>query len=149
MGLDKRKKILYNNQVDPRDPRAKPNKGMKRMKKTLRIVTLVLAVLLLVGAFAACGKSLKGSYRAAEGYSYVFDGKNFTFMLSENTVLKGTYEIEKRGEDEIILMTVKSQIMDGETKQVEPYIMNGEKGMVLRRGDGYIKIDSTKYFLVE
>ncbi len=119
------------------------------MKKTVRILTLVFAVLLIVGSLAACGKGLKGSYKSSEGASYVFDGKNFTFTLSEDAVLKGTYEIETRDGDEFILLKVKTEIMNGNTKQVEPYIVNGENGMELRRGDGYIYIDETRYFFVE
>ena len=121
------------------------------MKKTFRIVTLVLAAVLLLGILASCslfGKTLSGSYKAENGASYSFDGKNFTFK-QDTVMFKGTYEIKELDEDYFIFFNVKSATVGGEKFEVEPDYLSGEDGLEFRELNGYIKIDTIFYYEVE
>ena len=72
------------------------------MKKTVRILALVMALMMVTLAFAACGTKLNGKYESEEvmGGKVVleFDGEDVTYTIiiasKEVASLEATYEIE-------------------------------------------------------
>ena len=109
------------------------------MKKILCAVLVVIMVLSL----AACGNKLKGTYKTEETWgsyvSYTFDGNEVTVKTYVAGVklleLEGTYEINKDA-DEITITYGDEQESDD--------IISGTQSF--EKGDGYIKIGTTKLY---
>ncbi len=100
------------------------------MKTTLRITAIVLVVLMLALALAACGKILSGEYSAEKlgsGITLEFEGKNVTAIIKVATVklgeIEGTYSING---DKITLDFVDEDAAEDE--DVRDYLadINGE-----------------------
>ena len=123
------------------------------MKRTVKLFALALALILLVGIFASCGKRLSGVYTSPDGYSYTFDGNRFTSKVGTVT-MKGTYEIKQIDEDYVIFLTIETQkVGDGKEKEHHE-VLGGENGLeFIQRetedGTRYIKIHETFYYEVK
>ena len=87
------------------------------MKTSVRIIALVMAVLTITLALAACGATLSGTYSAEvakTGKTYTFKGNKVTvaykFLGQEVYSYEGTYKIK----DDKITITIDSDDKDAE-----------------------------------
>ena len=109
------------------------------MKKTIRVMALVLALATVLFVFAACGKTLSGTYSAevlGTGATYEFKGSKVTVTAKALGVVafeaEGTYKIDG---DQITFT------FEGDEKDAKEY--NGT--FTFEEGDDYIKIGLVKY----
>ena len=109
------------------------------MKKTIRVLALVMALSMVLVVFAACGKTISGTYAAevlGTGATYEFKGSKVTVTYKALGVVgfeaEGTYKIK----DDKITFTFESDDEDAKD-------YNGT--FDFEEGDDYIKIGIVKY----
>jgi uncharacterized lipoprotein YehR (DUF1307 family) len=109
------------------------------MKKTIRVLALVMALSMVLVVFAACGKTISGTYSAellGTGATYEFKGNKVTVTYKAlgqvGFEAEGTYKIK----DDKITFTFES-----DDKDAKDY--NGT--FDFEEGEDYIKIGVIKY----
>lgn len=117
------------------------------MKKSVKLLSMALVVVMLCLSFAACGKTLSGTYSAdflGTGTELTFDGNKVTLALvvlgKEIASTEGTYKIE---EDEITFDFVdESEVEDDDLKEI---LGDLEGKADFEEGDDFIKIGDVKF----
>ena len=113
------------------------------MKRTVKILALALVFIMAATVLVGCGTRLSGTYEYVNGNSVEilsFDGKDFVYKV-DGVELRGTYEIEKKGEDYTITMIEEEYVVDGKVGAPETPEPIYEKAMI-RIGEDYITIGS-------
>lgn len=112
------------------------------MKKTIKIAALLLVLSMTVFMFAACGKTLSGTYKAdaiVASTTIEFNGKSYKSVtdavIGNNIVEEGKYEIDE--DAGTITFTYE---VDGEEKTRTEDFVEGTEG-----DEEYIKIGVVKY----
>lgn len=99
--------------------------------------------------FTTLDRSLGGTYRSEEGWICTFEKRTFTYD-KKGYFFWGTYEIKQAEDGSLrIFLTVKQQGTNASALQsVTPFVIESESepGLSFAEGEGYIKIDITKYF---
>lgn len=125
------------------------------MKKALRIIALSLVLVIAMGVFASCGKTLSGKYEATflgTGTVLEFDGNKVKASFVINALVttidvgpvEGTYTIK---DDKITFDFVDESGVKDETAKKALEGLKGE--LAFEEGDGYIKIGDTKFTAVK
>lgn len=117
------------------------------MKKTIRIVAVAMAVLMMALMFAACAKTLSGTYSAetlGTGKTFVFSGNKVTVTYKiigfSSDPIEGTYEIK---DDKITFDFVDEEGV--ENADLKSFLSGLQASQDFEEGDGYIKIGGVKY----
>ena len=81
------------------------------MKRTVRILALALALLMMVGVLASCGR-ISGVYKSEDGKAtFTFDGGDFSYS-SGTVTMKGSYKITGEEKELKMQLLVDTQIVD-------------------------------------
>lgn len=117
------------------------------MKRTVRILALALALLMIVGVLASCGR-ISGIYKSEDGTAtFTFDGGDFSYSKG-NVTMKGSYKITGEEKERKIQLLMETNIVDKKVTTLEnPEYIGGEDGLKFVEGDGYIVVDTIKYIL--
>ena len=120
------------------------------MKKSMRILALVLALSALVFVFAACGKTISGTYSAEVDVvvlkytaTYEFSGNKVTATKVTNPLIGDSITVELKGTYEIIENDDGSMDIKLEFETSDDHIKGGT--FDFEEGDDYIKIGLVKY----
>ena len=125
------------------------------MKKALRIIALSLVLVIAMGVFASCGKTLSGKYEATflgTGTVLEFDGNkvkaSFVINALVTTIdvgpIEGTYTIK---DDKITIDFIDEDKVDNDKAKESLAGLAGES--TFEEGDGYIKIGGVKFTAVK
>ena len=95
-------------------------------------------------------KTLLGEYTSENGDTYAFNGDTFSFVPKQGHCLRGTYafKVAENGKLRILLTVKYSGPNESALTEIEPLLISsgdGADGVPYYEGDGYIKIDLTKY----
>ena len=124
------------------------------MKRTVKVLALVLVFAMAVTALVGCGKRLDGTYEyVGEDGKVVllaFDGNDFTYTTTSKNVLtgatgttqlRGTYKIEKDGDNYSFTMICDEAVTDNGVQKYEEPSVIFDKALI-RIGEDYISIGS-------
>ena len=129
-------------------------KDFETMKRTVKVLALVLVFAMAMTMFVGCGKRLKGTYEyVGEDGKVVllaFDGNDFTYTTTSKNVLtgatgttqlRGTYKIEKDGDNYSFTMICDEAVTDSGVQKYEEPSVIFDKALI-RIGEDYISIGS-------
>ena len=120
------------------------------MKRSIKIIAITLVAIMLCGALASCGQSLRGKYVNEDtATTFEFSGKKVTVTTPKNLasiltgskiVVEGTYEID--GD------TITFKFVDDEGEEITDFRYNGSFNFE-EKENGDIVIGRLEYEIAE